>query len=186
MAQQQSNIAHGILFRVDVFRRFQMENISTAFLARQRENARSVNLGPNKVTFLISGEETGGNFSLTEFEAAPPPAPAAPLHIHHDADETICILEGEFQVTFHERVTPVHPGEVVFIPRGNPHTIANIGDTRGRMLVFLTPPGFEGYWKKMSQLMAASGGPVDPEVALAVQRKYHVDFLGQTRSFTKR
>ena len=50
-----------------------MENQQLAFLARQSADARSIQLGPNKVTFLISGEETGGIFSLTEFEAAPPP-----------------------------------------------------------------------------------------------------------------
>ena len=160
-----------------------MENQQLAFLARQSAESRSVKLGPNTVTFLISGEETGGTFSLTEFEAAPPPAPAAPLHIHHDADETIYVLEGAFEVTFGNQTTAVHPGASIFVPKGHPHTIANVGATRGRILVFLTPPGFEGYWNEMSHLMETSSGPVDPEVALAAQQKYHVDMLGQARNF---
>jgi quercetin dioxygenase-like cupin family protein len=163
-----------------------MENQQLAFLARQSAESRSISLGPNKVTFLISGVESGGAFSLTEFEAAPPPAPAAPIHIHHDADETIYVLEGEFEVTFGSKTTPVHPGASIFVPKGNPHTIANVGATRGRILVFLTPPGFEGYWNEMSQLMGMSRGPVDPEVALATQQKYHVDMLGQARNFQDR
>jgi quercetin dioxygenase-like cupin family protein len=163
-----------------------MENQQLAFLAHQSAESRSVKLGPNKVTFLISAEESGGSFSLTEFEAAPPPAPAAPLHIHHDANETIYVLNGEFQVAFGDQVTPVHPGASIFVPKGNPHTIANIGASRGRILVFLTPPGFEGYWNEMSELMEKSGGPVDPDVALAAQQKYHVDMLGQTRSYKDR
>lgn len=161
-----------------------MENNHLAFIARQSTDSRSVPLGPNKVTFLISGEETGNNFSLTEFEAAPPPAPAAPVHIHHDADETIYVLDGEFQVTFGEQTIAVHPGASIFVPKGNPHTIANIGTSRGRILVFLSPPGFEGYWNEMSHLMQSSGGPVDPEIALATQNKYHVDMLGQARKYT--
>lgn len=160
-----------------------MDNKQPTFFARPNIDSRSVLLGPNKVTFLISGEETGGNFSLTEFEAAPPPAPAAPLHIHHDADETIYVLDGEFQVTFGEQAIAVHPGTSIFVPKGNPHTIANIGTARGRILVFLTPPGFEGYWNETSQLMRISGGPVDPEVALATQKKYQVDMLGQARKY---
>jgi quercetin dioxygenase-like cupin family protein len=157
-----------------------------AFLARQSAEARSVKLGPNKVTFLISGEETGGTFSLTEFEAAPAPAQPAPLHIHHDADETIYVLEGEFEVTFGNQKTLVHQGASIFVPKGNPHTIANIGATRGRILVFLTPAGFEGYWNEMSQLMEKYGGTVDPKVALATQQKYHVDMLGKARDFNDR
>lgn len=93
------------------------------------------------------------------------------------------MVEGEFLVTFGDQVTPVHPGASIFVPKGYPYTIANAGDTRGRILVFLTPPGFEGYWNEMSQLMEKSGGQVDPKVALAVQHKYHIDMLGQARSF---
>lgn len=160
-----------------------MDESKLAFIARQDTLARRVPLGPNRVTFLIAGEETGGRFSLTEFEAAPPPAPAAPLHIHHDADETIYVLEGEFEVTFDGQVTAAGPGMSVFVPQGNLHTIANTGPGRGRILVFLTPPGFEGYWNEMSALMQSSGSGVDPAVALALQAKYHVDMLGQARRF---
>ena len=163
-----------------------MENQQISFLARQSVDARRIQLGPNTVTFLISGKESGGTFSLTEFEAAPPPAPAAPVHIHHDADETIYVLEGEFQVTFGDQLLRVHPGAGIFVPKGQPHTIANAGVTRGRIIVFLTPPGFEGYWNEMSRFMEESGGPVDPAVALATQQKYHVDMLGQTRDFKER
>jgi mannose-6-phosphate isomerase-like protein (cupin superfamily) len=163
-----------------------MDEKQKSLITRQNGMAPVIPLGANTVTFLISGEETGGSFSLTEFDAAPPPAPAAPLHIHYDADETIYVLSGEFQVTFGEQVVAVYPGASIFVPSGNPHTIANIGTNRGKILVFLTPPGFEGYWNEMSQLMQRSGGPVDPEVALATQAKYHVDMLGQARRFVER
>ena len=160
-----------------------MDENKLAFIFRQNSMAETVPLGANKVTFLISGQETGGKFSLTEFEAAPSPAPAAPLHIHQDADETIYVLEGEFQVTFGGQVASVFPGAAIFVPRGNPHTIANIRRERGRILVFLTPPGFEGYWKEMSSLMQSPGNPLAPELFPGVQAKYHVDMLGQIRKF---
>lgn len=160
-----------------------METRQRPFLAVRRGDARRIMLGPNTVTFLFSGEQTGSRFSLTEFDAAPPPAPAAPLHIHHDADETIYVLDGIFQVTCGDQVIEVDPGASIFVPKGQAHTIANIGTSRGRILVYLTPPGFEGYWEEMSQLMEKSGGPVDSETALATQQKYHVDMLGQARNF---
>lgn len=160
-----------------------MEERQLTSIVRESGASRSVNLGPNKVTFLLSGADTGGTFSLTEFEAAAPPAPAAPIHIHRDADEAIYVLDGEFQVIIEGQPTAVHPGSSVFVPRGTPHNIANVGSTRGTILVMLTPPGFEGYWNEMAQLMQSSGGPVDPAVAVATQKKYHMDTQGQVRNF---
>lgn len=146
--------------------------------------ARAVSLGPNRVTFLVGGEQAAGRYSLTEFAAAPPPAPAAPVHIHHDADEAIYVLDGEFQVTLDGQQIGVSAGAFVFVPRGIPHTIANVGAAVGKMLVLLTPPGFEGYWNEMSQLLQRSDGPPDGAVVLALQHKYHMDTAGQARQFT--
>lgn len=151
---------------------------------RQPGDGGSVSLGPNQVTFLVAGEQTEGRYSLTEFAAAPPPAPAAPLHIHHDADEAIYILEGQFQVTMDGQQIGVSAGAFVFVPRDTPHTIANVGADVGRLLVLLTPPGFEGYWREMSPLLQRSDGPPDGAVVLALQHKYHMDTAGQARQFT--
>jgi quercetin dioxygenase-like cupin family protein len=145
----------------------------------------SFSLGPNYVHFLLSSEQTGGKFSLTEFTAAPPPAPSAPPHIHYDADETLYILEGEFQFTRDGQKIPAPPGSFIFIPRGTLHGVENIGATPGRMLVILTPPGFEHFWKERADLMAAHGGNIDAATLLALQEKYHMDTGGQVRQFTK-
>lgn len=140
-------------------------------------------LGPNRVTFLLSAEQTGGRFSLTEFAAAPPPAPAAPVHRHLDADETLYILQGEFQFIVDDQTIPAPVGARIFIPRGTPHTIENVGTTTGRMLVILMPPGFEQFWAERAQQLAAYGDNVDPALVLALQEKYHVDMSGQVRRF---
>jgi quercetin dioxygenase-like cupin family protein len=145
---------------------------------------KAVALGPNQVTFLLSAEQTGGKFSLTEFTAAPPPAPAAPVHIHHDADETLYILEGEFQFIRDGQTIPAPAGSYIFIPKGTRHGVVNIGTTPGRMLVILTPPGFEQFWRERAELLATQGDQVDPAAMLALQTKYHMDTGGQVRQFS--
>lgn len=145
----------------------------------------SVALGPNRVTFLISGEQTGGQFSLTEFAAAAPPAPSAPIHQHLDADETLYILEGNFQFIVDGRTIPAPVGSSLFIPKGTPHTIENTGNSIGRMLVILTPPGFEQFWAERAKLLATFGNAVDPSLIVALQEKYHLDMGGQARQFGK-
>jgi mannose-6-phosphate isomerase-like protein (cupin superfamily) len=144
---------------------------------------RRVTLGPNQASFLLSAEQTGGRLSLTEFAAAPPPAPAAPVHRHLDADETLYILEGDFQFVYDGEIIPAPAGSFIFVPKGTPHTIENIGATVGRMLVILTPPGYEGFWAERAQQIATYGNEVDPALIRALQDKYHVDMGGQARQF---
>jgi quercetin dioxygenase-like cupin family protein len=146
---------------------------------------QSVMLGPNRVTFLISGEQTGGRFSLTEFAAAPPPAPTPPLHRHLDADETLYILEGDFQFVLDGKTTAAPPGAFLFVPKGAWHTVENVGSTMGRMLVLLTPPGFEQFWVERAQQLATYGNQIDPATVLALQEKYHQDMGGQIRVFSE-
>ncbi len=146
--------------------------------------ANAVSLGPNRVTFLVRATQTGGRYSLTEFEAAPPPAPAAPVHRHRDADEAIYVLEGEFALTIEEQSRPIPVGSFVLVPRDTWHTIANVGSWPGRLLVILTPPGFEGYWEEMSRLLTASGGQLDAALMLSLRQKYNLDTGGQARHFT--
>jgi quercetin dioxygenase-like cupin family protein len=152
--------------------------------AQDTNSLQTVALGPNRVSFLLSGEQTGGQFSLTEFTAAPAPAPAAPIHIHHDADETLYILEGEFQFIRDEQTIPAPVGSYIFIPKGTRHAVENIGTTPGRMLVLLTPPGFEQFWRERAELAARHGDNVDPAMMLALQQKYHMDTGGQIRQFS--
>jgi quercetin dioxygenase-like cupin family protein len=146
----------------------------------------TVALGPNRVTFLLSAEQTGGLFSLTEFAAAPPPAPAAPLHRHRDADETLYILEGAFQFVINGQSRPAPAGSFIFIPRGALHTVENIGTSMGRMLVILTPPGFEQFWAERARQLAIYGPQVDPALVVALQEKYHMDTGGQARQFVNK
>jgi quercetin dioxygenase-like cupin family protein len=145
----------------------------------------SVALGPNRVIFLIAGDETDGKLSLTEFAAAPPPAPSAPAHRHLDADETLYILEGEFQFILDGRTIPAPVGSYIHVPRGTLHGIENVGTATGRMLVILTPAGFEGFWAERAQLPTAAGNQVDPGALLALQEKYHMDTGGRVRQFSK-
>ena len=150
---------------------------------RKHGEGKTVALGPNTVTFLVSGEATGEKFSLTEFAAAPPPAPAAPMHVHKDADEAMYILQGSFDAFVDDKIIPMPEGSFVLVRRGTLHTIANIGQNVGRVLVYLTPPGFEGYWEEMSRLLETSGGKPESAQVIALQEKYHMDAGGRARQF---
>src|SRR5215469_13352759 len=120
-------------------------------LAYQSGEAKTVALGANLVTFLARREDTAGIYSLTEFTVAPPPTPGPPLHIHQDAHEAMYVLEGELQVTLGEQTVKAPAGSFVYVPKGMPHTLANPGPHPAKLLIMLTPPGYEGYWEEMAQ-----------------------------------
>ncbi|MCA1645866.1 MAG: cupin domain-containing protein [Chloroflexi bacterium] len=139
--------------------------------------------GPVRV---LSAEETGGRYSLTEFRMAPPPVPGPPPHIHEDSDEAIYVLEGTLQMEVGGQPITATPGAVVLAPKGTLHALANAGSDAARFLVILSPPGYEGFWREMGELRAAGGpdgAPPSAEVVLALQRKYHLATGGEVRLF---
>lgn len=140
-------------------------------------------LGPNHATFPLTGEDTGGVFSLTDFTMAPPPAPGPPPHIHEDADEAVYVLEGTIEMGVEDAVMTGSAGSVMLAPRGSVHSLSNGGTEAARFIVVLTPPGFEGFWREIAELQAHLGGPPDAETVVALQRKYHMTTGGEVRRF---
>ncbi len=156
---------------------------SPAGILRSPGAAPAGDLGPNRAAFALSGDETGGKYSLTEFTMAPPPAPGPPPHIHEDADEAIYVLEGVLEMGIGDRRLIGSAGAVMLVPKGTLHSLMNAGNGPARFLVILSPPGYEGFWREMAEVRARLGGPPDAEATLALQRKYHLSTQGQARRF---
>ena len=91
---------------------------------------------------LATHEETGGSYSF--IEELIPEGPAAPPHIHENADEMFYLLEGEATFFTGEENTPIKAGvgSMVHIPRGTRHSF-QIDTTTARLLNAYTPAGFE-------------------------------------------
>ena len=150
------------------------------------KEAKSVSLGPNRVAFLLRADETGGRYSLTEFTLAPPPAPGPPMHVHKAEDELTYVLEGQIDCVLEERSSKrASVGSFFFVPKGMPHTLSNPGPAAARILVILTPPGFEGYWEEAARLLESTGGDPDPERMRELQQKYNMDTGGRVRRFSR-
>lgn len=144
-------------------------------------DVEAIAFGPNRVAFILSGEDTAGGYSLSDFTMAAPPAPGPPPHVHEDADECVYVLEGRLEMGVGaERMTGT-AGSVMLAPRGALHSLVNVGTGPARFIVVLAAPGFEGFWREMADLRARAGGPPDPDVVLALQRKYHMSTGGEAR-----
>lgn len=122
----------------------------------------------------LTGDDTGGRFTLIENEN--PPGTTLPVHLHRNEDEAFYVVEGrvEFDVAG-DRVVG-EPGATVFLPRGVPHTWRVVGEGPARMLIMLTPAGLEGYFRELSAL--PTDGPPDMGRVLEISERYGIEFPG--------
>ncbi len=108
----------------------------------------SAAFGPK--TIRITADQTGGRASV--FEATVMPGEGAPLHIHHNEDETFHVLEGEIRVWCGEETFIAAAGGTAILPRGIPHRFRNESDAPARAIVQCTPGGFEGFFLDIDRL----------------------------------
>ncbi|WP_263367643.1 cupin domain-containing protein [Edaphobacter bradus] len=114
---------------------------------------KSLNILGEKVDILVDGAMTNGA-SVTVIQTTRPGG-GPPPHSHTREDETFTVLEGDFEILSDGQWIKAPVGEVFFAPRGGVHTFRNAGTTTGRILVFISPAGMEGFFEKISGLTTA-------------------------------
>lgn len=130
----------------------------------QPASAPRISVVGNLYTVLLSGEQTGGAFTL--IDAAVPPGDGPPPHTHSREDETFIVLEGRLTFTSDGRTLTAGPGETVHLPRGTRHTFSNTTDRPARTLIHCAPAGIERMFLEAGTRMAPSDtapAPVTPE-----------------------
>lgn len=116
---------------------------------RAGEGAR-VELGTQTLVYKLRGADTDGQFALLE-QLAAPGWKLLRFHVHRTFDEGFYVLEGEFAFQVGARSILAGPGTLVLVPRGTPHRYANAGDTQARLLMTISPAGFEGMFEEVAQ-----------------------------------
>lgn len=123
---------------------------------------------------LLTPVQSNGSLGIFESVCQPNTGPAR--HVHHDADETFYILQGEMTFWLEGELMKRGAGDCVFIPRGKHHTFVVVGSEPARMLVMMTPGGFEGFFAEVAARNLRA--PEDmPEIS-AIGTRYHLEFVG--------
>ncbi len=138
------------------------------------------------LTFLATGEQTGGEFSL--FEATVRKDYEVPPHAHSREDESFYILEGELVCVIGDETYPARAGDFVFLPRNVQHSWRALTEP-ARFLVLINPAGSEEVFLEFSkpapalELPPATQGPPDEalmEHIVAMDNEYGVVYAFQT------
>lgn len=117
----------------------------------------------------VRSEDTGGRLGLVE-QVIPAGFPGPALHVHPEFEETFYVIDGAIAIRIGDEAHEAGPGTVAVVPRGMPHTFANPGCEPARMLVLVTPGGFERYFEALIEAVRAAGGfpPPDKLAALGI------------------
>jgi mannose-6-phosphate isomerase-like protein (cupin superfamily) len=134
-------------------------------------------LGRITLTFKTSAADNAGAYTLCE--ALEPAGSGAGLHRHPSYDETHIICEGHYDCQLGEQMIKLGPGDMMFVPRGTPHSIMSIGPESGRELIISSPGGiFDAFIEEVVSSMSDSasrpGSSTDFRVIAA---KYGIEFL---------
>jgi quercetin dioxygenase-like cupin family protein len=111
-------------------------------------------MAENPPRVLVRSEESGGHVAVVELGGGGRP----PLH-HHDFDETFYVLAGELTFQLGDDVFTRGAGELAFAPRGVPHTYANLSGAPSRVLLVITPAGFERYFDRIAARITGNEPP---------------------------
>jgi mannose-6-phosphate isomerase-like protein (cupin superfamily) len=128
---------------------------------------------------LASSDDTHGAWSLVELTEIP--GYKTNLHRHNHTDEAFYVLEGVLTVRLNDKTSEYPAGSYVLIPRGTPHAQGNRGKVPVKLLLTMTPGGFERSFQDRVELFKTAK-PDDPDFRKkrkdnAVKGNYDVEFL---------
>ena len=134
------------------------------------------------MTFLVNSGQTNGAFSITDYLSKPGNEP--PAHTHDREDEFFYVLEGRIDAYIGKEVFGAGPNEGVYFPKFVPHTFTILTPYL-RMLILMSPGGFEGYFRNMSEPARSLNlpehgvnyGAVDMDHAMRTGRVHGISFL---------
>jgi mannose-6-phosphate isomerase-like protein (cupin superfamily) len=136
-------------------------------------DAQQAQITPCKLT----SEDSGGTLSAFEIHVMPQRGPQ--LHVHHREDEWYYVLSGEFLFKAGGEQQTLTTGGSIWLPRGIPHTWANMSSAEAKLILVCQPGGFERFFDEIGREMVDVH---DAEAATRKMRdvmaKYGMELLG--------
>lgn len=117
---------------------------------------------------LATAEQTGGAYTLLKLSV--PSGAGIPAHVHTREDEVFHVLEGSAEFLVGKETVDARAGATVVGPRGNPHAYKATSKEPCRMIVVVTPGGFERF---LGQLR----GLTDPAAIAEIAGRYGISFV---------
>jgi len=102
------------------------------------------------------------------------PGVGIPPHIHENEDEIFKVNSGSAEVTIGNETVILNSGDLVFCPRGIPHSWKIIGTENAKVSLSIFPSGLEKMFEELSNLPK---GKPDMGKVIEICGKYKVSFV---------
>lgn len=141
---------------------------------RVNPSEETITIGPLRIRFLLTGEDSSGSVSVFEFTVPVGQKLAAPAHKNDTFEEVLYGVEGILTWTVDGTPIAVGPGETLCIPRGAVHRFDNLGGEDVKQLAIITPAIMgPAYFREAAEAIgAAGGGPPDPAKMMEIFRRH--------------
>ncbi len=135
---------------------------TTSFLLSPSEGEKIWITG-DTLWFKATSAETRGAYTVIEVISLPGNGP--PPHLHENEDESIYVIDGEFEILLGAKTMRAEPGAFVFVPKRTVHRFRCIGDGPGKVLVHFTPGGIEGFFREAGVPVTNDGPAQSVDIA---------------------
>lgn len=147
-----------------------------SFVAINLDELESHAYDAGRVKVILGSEDTKGISAVMELTELPGYKTA--WHRHNDMDEAYYVLEGVWTAKIEDKVAEYPAGAFVFIPRGTAHGQGNFSKSPVRLLLTITPGGFEGFFRDRVELFrTVRPGDQDFQKRFAALRQKHQAFV---------
>lgn len=119
----------------------------------------------NQFTVKAAGEQTDGRYTILEQICAGAPPP---MHIHDNEEEAFYLVAGSIDLYVGDDVHKVEAGAFCLVPRGVRHSFVSTSPEPARMLVLVSPAGFERFFLEVEQRFPEAGGLPAPDEVVPV------------------
>ncbi|MHB8411581.1 MAG: cupin domain-containing protein [Candidatus Acidiferrales bacterium] len=131
--------------------------------------------------FILSGKDTGGALAIMGPLVAPDQCLAThsrlsggiPLHVHYAQDEYWYVIRGEHLVQVGDKKFYAKAGDLVFGPRGVPHSPRGLTEHRVGLTMWQPAGTMEEFFHELDEAVHKAGGKLPPHDAFAALFKAH-------------
>ncbi len=138
----------------------------------KKGEGKKLNVIGDRMTVKLTGEDTGGKYALVE--QYNDPGVGLPPHVHANEDEVFKLLEGEVEFWLGEKSKVLKAGDMIYCPKGIPHTWKVVGNQKAKVDLGFFPAGME---KMFDELAALPAGPPDLEKVEQICARFGVSFV---------
>ena len=143
--------------------------------AREGRTPEPLDILGQECLVKLANADTNGAAAVFHLDV--PPLSGPPLHRHSREDEWFYVLDGEVTAEVDGSRSDLGAGGSAFAPRGTAHTFQNFGPAQARLLVMVTPGGFDQFFRALSELNKPFPAP-DLARTEQIMNEYGLELLG--------